>query len=95
MKKFYTLFALICFTTNAIVAQDIQYDFSSSSEGWEAAGVATLTVASGDLTISDFGNFGGIRSSVGLNLAESSYTTVKIVMENTTNFETFQVLNYA
>ena len=95
MKKFYTLFALICFTTNAIVAQDIQYDFSSSSEGWEAAGVATLTVASGDLTISNFGNFGGIRSSVGLNLAESSYTTVKIVMENTTNFETFQVLNYA
>ena len=96
MKKFYILFALICFTTNAIVAQDIQYNFSSSgdTEGWEAHGVATLTVASGDLTISDIGNYGGTRSLDGLNLAESSYTTVEIIMENTTDFATFQVLNY-
>jgi hypothetical protein len=96
MKKLYTLFALICFTTNAIVAQDIQYNFSSNgnAEGWEAAGSATLTVASGDLTISAIGNFGGARSSDGLNLAESSYTTVEIIMENTTDFATFQVLNY-
>jgi len=96
MKKFYILFALICFTTNAIVAQDIQYNFSSNedTEGWEAHGIATLTVDAGDLIISDIGNYGGTRSLEGLNLAESSYKTVEIIMENTTDFATFQVLNY-
>ena len=101
MKKitFLLLFPFLAF------GQNITYSFDTTGdrEGFSQGGITfDVPAPGGALVCSSFGagGFHQLRTPTGLNLNESVYTKVRIVVENlltTTgpvNFETFKIINY-
>lgn len=104
MKKLYFLFLLL--TPFFVNAQDVVYNFNTDgdTEGWQSSGT-NLTVASNvmNVTLTDAvgSGFQLIRTTDGLNLPETNYLTLRIVVENnalavdgTTPWTSYQIINY-
>ena len=110
MKRIHTLLLLLIFPLVGF-GQSYYYNFDEDGniEGFTQGGIPSLTVTGGALVASDSptdysGGFQQIRTPEGLNLVESNYTMVRLVVENllidnTTsgspaNHELFRIVNY-
>ncbi|MDG5490069.1 T9SS type A sorting domain-containing protein [Psychroserpens sp. SPM9] len=104
MKKI-TIFLLLI-SPFVVFSQSYYYDFDSDGdfEGFTQGGIPSLNVFGGVLEATDSpndytGGFQQIRTPEGLNLVESDYTIVRLVVENlltgtSGNHETFRIVNY-
>ena len=98
MKKNYILLFIICLTTLFSQAQDIVYSFDTTddTEEWIRIPSQTTAVTQSEGTLivgTDITNFGGIMSP-DLNLSDTDYEFVELVVQNNTSFTGFQLLSY-
>lgn len=97
MKKI-TLLACIIIPFFAF-SQNIVYNFNTTGdvEGFTQGGISSFDVPApgGSLDCTGWtGGFQQIRSPQGLNVLEADYTILRIVVENATNNDSWQVINY-
>lgn len=95
MKKI--TFLLLTILPFIAFGQDVVYDFNTDGnlEGFSQGGMTNLTVAGGIISNDAWtGGFHQLRTADGLNLVEANYTLLGIRVENSTDFETWQVINY-
>ncbi|SEQ14387.1 Por secretion system C-terminal sorting domain-containing protein [Hyunsoonleella jejuensis] len=95
MKKI--TFLLLTILPFIAFGQDVVYDFNTdgNQEGFTQGGMSNLTVAGGVISNDTWGgSFHQLRTPDGLNLVEANYTLLGIRVENSTDFETWQVVNY-
>ena len=99
MKKNYILLFIIGLTTLFSQAQeDIVYSFDTTddTEGWVKIPSETTTVTQSEGTLivgTDITNFGGTMS-LDLNLSDTDFEFVELVVQNNTSFPGFQLLSY-
>ena len=98
MKKNYILLFIIGLTTLFSQAQDIVYSFDTTddTEGWVKIPSLTTTVSQSNGTLvvgTDITNYGGIMS-LDLNLSDTDYEFVGLVVQNNTSLTGFQLLSY-
>ena len=99
MKKNYILLFIIGLTTLFSQAQeDIVYSFDTTedTEGWVKIPSQTTTVTQSEGTLivgTDITNYGGIMS-LDLNLSDTDYEFVGLVVQNNTSLTGFQLLSY-
>jgi hypothetical protein len=98
MKKNYILLFIIGLTTLFSQAQDIVYSFDTTddTEEWIRIPSQTTAVTQSEGTLivgTDITNFGGIMSP-DLNLSDTDYEFVELVVQNNTSFTGFQLLSY-
>ena len=98
MKKNYILLFIIGLTTLFSQAQDIVYSFDTTddTEGWVKIPSLTTTVSQSNGTLvvgTDITNYGGIMS-LDLNLSDTDYEFVELVVQNNTSLTGFQLLSY-
>ena len=98
MKKNYILLFFIGLTTLFSQAQDIVYSFDTTddTEEWIRIPSQTTAVTQSEGTLivgTDITNFGGIMSP-DLNLSDTDYEFVELVVQNNTSFTGFQLLSY-
>ena len=98
MKKNYILLFIIGLTTLFSQAQDIVYSFDTTddTEEWLRIPSQTTAVTQSEGTLivgTDITNFGGIMSP-DLNLSDTDYEFVELVVQNNTSFTGFQLLSY-
>ena len=98
MKKNYILLFIIGLITLFSQAQDIVYSFDTTddTEEWIRIPSQTTAVTQSEGTLivgTDITNFGGIMSP-DLNLSDSDYEFVELVVQNNTSFTGFQLLSY-
>ena len=109
MKRIITIIFLVIFPLVGF-GQSYYYNFDEDGnlENFTQGGIPTLNVTGGALVASDTpsdytGGFQQIRTPDGLNLVESNYTMVRLVVENllidntgggTANHELFRIINY-
>ncbi|MFD1062252.1 T9SS type A sorting domain-containing protein [Winogradskyella litorisediminis] len=95
MKKI--TFLLFTILPMLVLGQDVVYDFNTDGdlEGFTQGGMSNLTASGGIISNDTWaGGFQQLRTPAGLNLVESDYTLLGIRVENSTDFETWQVVNY-
>ena len=98
MKKNYILLFIIGLITLFSQAQDIVYSFDTTddTEEWIRIPSQTTAVTQSEGTLivgTDITNFGGIMSP-DLNLSDTDYEFVELVVQNNTSFTGFQLLSY-
>ncbi len=97
MKK--VLLLLFTVVSINLYGQDIIYNFNTNNESFTQGGMPNYTHnANGYLTsgaaTSFTGGFQSLRTPTGLNLSETKYRVVRIVVENSTNNTEWQLMNY-
>ncbi|WP_298511142.1 T9SS type A sorting domain-containing protein [uncultured Kordia sp.] len=80
-------------------SQNVVYNFNTTGnvEGFTQGGIGSFDVPApgGSLDCTGWtGGFQQIRTPDGLNLVEANYTILRIVVENATNNDLWQVINY-
>ena len=98
MKKKYIILFIIGLTTLFSQAQDTVYSFDTTddTEGWVKIPSLTTTVTQSEGTLivgTDITNYGGTMS-LDLNLSDTDYEFVELVVQNNTSLTGFQVLSY-
>ncbi|PTX62342.1 putative secreted protein (Por secretion system target) [Kordia periserrulae] len=96
MKKITLFLILLPFFA---FSQNIVYNFNTTGdvEGFTQGGIGSFDVPApgGSLECSGWtGGFQQVRSPEGLNLVEADYAILRIVVENATNNDIWQVINY-
>ena len=96
MKKL--LFLIIPLLSYTLAAQDVVYNFNTDNESFTQGGFPNFSHNSdGYLTTGDAttftGGFQSLRTPDNLNLPESQYRIVRVVVENSTANTTWQLMN--